>query len=59
MSRTMDDGVWKIVVIQRLGITGHRRERLGLCLVGDERAAALENDLRLVGRHEPHVKIIG
>jgi hypothetical protein len=58
MSRTMDDIVWQKVLIQRLGIAVNRRERLGLCVTRDKRAAAFKKDLRFVGELESFVYIV-
>jgi hypothetical protein len=58
MSRTMDDIVRQKVLIQRLGITGDGRERLGLRVIQNKRAAAFKKDLRFVGELEALVYLI-
>jgi len=58
MSRMMDDIVWQKVLIERLGITVNGRERLGLCVTRNKRAAAFKKDLWFVGKLESFVYII-
>jgi hypothetical protein len=58
MSRTMDDIVWQKILVQRLGITVNRRERLGLRVTRNKRAAAFQKDLWFVGKLEPFVYIV-
>jgi hypothetical protein len=58
MPWTMDDIVGQKVLIQRLGITGDGRERLGLYVTQNKRAAAFKKDLRFVSELEPFVYII-
>jgi hypothetical protein len=54
----MDDVVWQKVLIQRLGITGDGRERLGLRATQNKRAAAFKKDLRFVSELEPFVYLV-
>jgi len=58
VSRTMDDIVWQKILIQQLGIPVNRRERLGLRITQNKRAAAFKKDLRFVGELEPFVYIV-
>jgi hypothetical protein len=58
MSRTMDDIVRQKVLIQRLGITGNGRERLGLCISRNKRAAAFKKDLWFISELELFVYLI-
>jgi hypothetical protein len=58
MYRTMDDIVRQKVLIQRLGITVNRRERLGFRVTQNERTAAFKEDLRFVGELETFVYLI-
>jgi hypothetical protein len=58
MSRMMDDIVGQKVLIQRLGITGDGRERLGLRVTQNKRATTFKEDLRFVGELEALVYLI-
>jgi len=58
MSRTIHNSVGQEVLIQRLGITGERRERLGIIAIPHKGAAAFKNDLWFVGELEPPVYVL-
>jgi hypothetical protein len=58
MFSTMDDIMGQKVLIQRLGITGDGRERLGLRVIQNKRAAAFKEDLWFVGELEVLVYLI-
>jgi hypothetical protein len=58
VSGTMDDVVRQKVLIQRLGITVNRRERLRLRVTRNKRATAFKEDLWFVGELEALVYLI-